>query len=77
MSLLLLGCTVIIYKKNPSNKYDCEILTTIFIDSLREDNIDTILYFSNKCCGCGESDTPYTQCRGKVGLNMCEECWEP
>jgi hypothetical protein len=54
MSLLLLGCTVIIYKKNPSNKYDCEILTTIFIDSLREDNIDTILYFSNKCCGCGK-----------------------
>ena len=49
-------------------------------DSLPENDACDLMIknkYENKCCGCGENDTPYTKCRGKVGLNMCEECWEP
>ncbi len=55
MAFFLSSCFVIKFKNNQSNKYNYENLTQIFIKSLQEDNIDTILYFSNKCCGCFKS----------------------
>ncbi len=55
-----LSCVV---KQNQKivNKYDSEMLTSNFIDSLKNLNIDTILYFSNKCIGCinGNIETNY------------------
>ena len=55
IAFFLSSCIAINSKNNPSNKYNYENLTQIFVESLREDKIDTILYFSNKCCGCGKS----------------------
>jgi len=52
MTFFLSSCFVIKSKNNQSNNYNYENLTQIFIESLQKDNIDTILYFSNKCCGC-------------------------
>jgi len=28
-----------------------------------------------KCCGCGSDKIEYTECGGRKGVNMCEECW--
>ncbi len=57
IALFFCGCKVLKHNQKIMKKYDCEILTTKFIDSLQKENIDTILYFSNKCIGCINSNT--------------------
>jgi len=61
IALLFLSCNLLKNNTQKVKKYECEILTNKFIDSLKNENIDTILYFSNKCSGCinGYIETNY------------------